>query len=702
MMTLSWNLRQPPSPRSPPPQPRAPPAPPRPPPFPPPPPFTMYDGPVVNLTYGGYVYEGYGWQTTWELAEAFCVQRRGGHLVSILSADEAQALRPLALSTMRAVSWWSTPLWIGLRGTPPSLAAWRAAGFGGDYPVATRKEDYTAWTDGSATAGYTNWTPGELRNAQLQKVGLECAQMTDSWLWVDAYCNDLNKAPFVCKIPAEGFALRPPESPPPPPLTDCPAGQRLCGAGTADACCGVMCCGNLCCPVTWRVLAVVVPRLDLTWNDTGTKRVQRIATNMTQAEIAGAGEYVRRLPGQLLDYSGGAVTATVDVEVATGVLSAMDRYADLKTVDSFWPSPGALHNHVVAAARGRPYDAVITVTKMAVTGVTAADELDEVPRHISDDGSTWYGLGGCCWGGLGFPWPVGAITFAVPPGGAFSQFDVVLIHEFGHVMEGWYGSQPGVTYPCLHCLTPEYGYQDRDMAFRDFYRGQVWSAKENRYIGWNKTVYGFGTPSRPSKPPPWNPATEPGAPPRHPPLSPLQPPSPYAPWFPNAPSTPPTESTAGATATDASGRFGYAAYFTTLNWEDADSYCRTRHNGHLASVHSNEEAQIVADLAERTLPLVPAWMPKRYMWSNQFWIGLRCSPDPPSGTTCADRSNYTAWSDGSSCDKYGWGQGALSPYGASWFAQNGACATTAKWYGWRWDAAWCGAKIGFICKWLLA
>lgn len=41
----------------------------------------------------------------------------------------------------------------------------------------------------------------------------------------------------------------------------------------------------------------------------------------------------------------------------------------------------------------------------------------------------------------------------------------VLLHEFGHVLEGYYGSRPGVSIPCLHCAT-EYGYPG-GMADRD-------------------------------------------------------------------------------------------------------------------------------------------------------------------------------------------------------------------------------------------
>ncbi|KAG2427504.1 hypothetical protein HXX76_012437 [Chlamydomonas incerta] len=587
------------------------------------------DTPVATAVHGGYRYDAFGWATTWWLAEQYCQDALGGHLVSVRSAAENGVVEPLAVAAAAAArasaelasTAWTGCAWMGLRCTQPPKALWPIDV--DQRPLCTAKDQYRTWSDddggpggGGGAAGpsapapaltYSNWREGKLNNVQWRGVWVECACMTDatfgsstSGRWRDDACAA--SSAFVCKrawppppIPAAAAV------PPPPPLTSCPPGQQLCPGrgGGSGPCCAVRCCGNLCCPVVWRVLGLVLPQLDFSWTELAGGRRQRVVADMTAEQVANASAYLSQMPAQLSALSDGLLAAAVDVEVAPAgyvqrTLSTY-KFEEPMTKSSFFPAPADVHDIVQQVAAGRRYDAVVTVVRLYPTaGIVEPGGAMSVPSWTAGNG-WWYGLGGCCNTDLPFPWLAGYLTFQLS--GLFRAADSVLSHEFGHIMEGYYGPQPGVTLPDLHASS-QYGYADDGQEFRswrhDFYTGQVWSAELGRYIGLNATVYGYGTPSHPAVPPPWSARTAAAVPPFPPRRPPLRPPSPPAPRYPDMPAAPPADAPA---ATDALDGRRYEAFAAELPWAAAEAACQSR-GGHLASVASTPEALVVAKVAK--------------------------------------------------------------------------------------------------------
>lgn len=134
--------------------------------------FTVgYNSPVETVNFGTSKYDLYLKNTTWKEAKAFC-ESKGGHLVTITSAEENDAMGPLrrktrelnTLSTSQA-----TGIWIGAT-DEVTEGTWK-------------------WVTGEPFS-YTNWASGEPNNENNE----DYAELfTEAGTWNDKFNDPTNK-----------------------------------------------------------------------------------------------------------------------------------------------------------------------------------------------------------------------------------------------------------------------------------------------------------------------------------------------------------------------------------------------------------------------------------------------------------------------------------------------------------------------------
>ncbi|KXZ53049.1 hypothetical protein GPECTOR_8g44 [Gonium pectorale] len=403
---------------------------------------------------------------------------------------------------------------------------------------------------------------------------------------------------------------------------------------------------------------------------------------MTEAHIANTTAFLRQFPDQLRGISGGMLTTIMDVHVASKVLrnlSVRESYPDTQ----YWVAPEDVQDIVREAAAGKAYDAVVTAYRMDDSRDEYFPPILLATRAI---GVATYGVD------FGWTWRAGYAQIVLPWGGDMWHRDNnLLLHEWGHVMEMFYGGQPGVEVALMHDYWM-YGYGVDEWMRTwnlDFYQGRVWNATMGRFVGLNATVYGYGTPSNPAKPPQWDPqsVTLP-SPPRRPPRSPPSPPRPASPPFPPAP--PGDVPVATATL----GSFRYEAFSEMRSWDDAEAFCRSARGGHLASQTSVAEAVVVRQMAQQAADssMTP--------YEKSVWLGLRCyPPNKQDGTrgVCTSKEQYTTWSDGLTAAGYTeWTRDEVS--NARWQTVGYDCVAMQDYLWYRWEDTFCNWQQPFVCK----
>nr|Q7LZ71.1 RecName: Full=Snaclec coagulation factor IX-binding protein subunit A; Short=IX-bp subunit A [Protobothrops flavoviridis]1BJ3_A Chain A, Protein (coagulation Factor Ix-binding Protein A) [Protobothrops flavoviridis]1J34_A Chain A, coagulation factor IX-binding protein A chain [Protobothrops flavoviridis]1J35_A Chain A, coagulation factor IX-binding protein A chain [Protobothrops flavoviridis]1X2T_A Chain A, Coagulation factor IX/X-binding protein A chain [Protobothrops flavoviridis]1X2T_C C len=128
------------------------------------------DCPSGWSSYEGHCYKPFKLYKTWDDAERFCTeQAKGGHLVSIESAGEADFVAQLVTENIQNTK---SYVWIGLR------------------VQGKEKQCSSEWSDGSSVS-YENWIEAESKTC----LGLE--KETGFRKWVNIYCGQQN--PFVCE-----------------------------------------------------------------------------------------------------------------------------------------------------------------------------------------------------------------------------------------------------------------------------------------------------------------------------------------------------------------------------------------------------------------------------------------------------------------------------------------------------------------------
>uniref|UniRef100_A0A1L8D6E6 BATXCTL34 n=1 Tax=Bothrops atrox TaxID=8725 RepID=A0A1L8D6E6_BOTAT len=133
-----------------------------------------FDCPSGWSAYDQYCYKPINEPQNWDDAERFCSeQAKGGHLVSIESAGEADFVAKLVTEGIDRPEYY---VWIGLR--------------------AEGKEQQCSsyWNDGSRII-YVNWNKGESQMCQA------LSRWTKFLQWNNTDCQAKN--PFVCKFPPE-------------------------------------------------------------------------------------------------------------------------------------------------------------------------------------------------------------------------------------------------------------------------------------------------------------------------------------------------------------------------------------------------------------------------------------------------------------------------------------------------------------------
>uniref|UniRef100_A0A1I8AKN8 C-type lectin domain-containing protein n=1 Tax=Steinernema glaseri TaxID=37863 RepID=A0A1I8AKN8_9BILA len=123
--------------------------------------------------FNGHIYFVNHQRLTWSNSEAYCISL-GGHLTSILSAEESAFVAETIAASDDRIQKLGSDIWIG-----GSLQ---------------RSEEWT-WTDGSAW-NYTNFRPFQ----PSQVPGNNCLQIFDSGFarWMNYVCS--RQFPSVCKI----------------------------------------------------------------------------------------------------------------------------------------------------------------------------------------------------------------------------------------------------------------------------------------------------------------------------------------------------------------------------------------------------------------------------------------------------------------------------------------------------------------------
>ncbi|XP_064409055.1 lectin-like [Latimeria chalumnae] len=115
---------------------------------------------------------------------------------------------------------------------------------------------------------------------------------------------------------------------------------------------------------------------------------------------------------------------------------------------------------------------------------------------------------------------------------------------------------------------------------------------------------------------------------------------------------------------------GYCYQLVTIkkSWGEAEFHCQRIHDGHLASVHSADENQIIADL----------------IGAHSVWIG--------GHDLFKDRS--FSWTDGSKWDFQNWHSGEPNNY----LGQREACVEFNFDRSKMWNDSKCFEKHSFMCK----
>ncbi|KAG2429324.1 hypothetical protein HXX76_011091 [Chlamydomonas incerta] len=406
----------------------------------------------------------------------------------------------------------------------------------------------------------------------------------------------------------------------------CPAGQHLCRgfkyisniyelrqAGPFEevqTCCAGGCCGGICCPVTWRVLAVVLPHVDALLNNppVSYQPVRRDITLPAELVSSAKAFAAQQLPAWLSRVSGGRLQAAVDVEVASGTVTSMF------SMTSQYPVPAMGDDLVVAAARNRTYDLILTLFPSHLD--PAAFQQQQQQMQQSNQLRDWMHVAGsCCWyfpnsnflgpriayvsAGIGAPYlpsQFAGLKHALV--GALAQF-------YSQGLAGTSVALPSLDAPGEH----GYGYdpvtQSWDSWYGDFLTANIWTVKrggnfgnEYAFAGLTAALIGFGTPSNPYQP--WDPTTVP------------TPAALFAAVTGSAPQQQPQPRPA-ALAAVTSGGFVYEAFPFTALWDNAEHFCHDTRGGHLVSITSQAEADVVQQLASsNNMPTV--------------WLGLRCVP----------------------------------------------------------------------------